>query len=99
MDRDLYELLNKRQRPEGIPHERIHVDGAALGYVRDVELLSEAETGIGADVTIYGFPSRLDGVYGGSPVSVHLFGRIRFGAHMGMGGHDHDAGHAHAHSR
>jgi hypothetical protein len=83
VDRDLYELIHKRQRPEGVPRQRTHVQAATLGFVRNVPLLTEAETGIGADATLYRFPSRLDPVYGSNPVSVHAFLRIRFGTHGG----------------
>lgn len=92
VDRDVYELLNKRQRDHDIPHERTHVDAATLGFTRNVGLFSEAETGVGAAVTLYRFDDRLDAVYGSSPVSVHGFFRIRFGAH---GGGAEGAGHAH----
>jgi hypothetical protein len=83
VDRDLYELVHKTQRPEGVPRQRTQVQAATLGFVRNVPLLTEAETGIGADATHYRFPSRLDFVYGSNPISVHAFLRIRFGTHGG----------------
>lgn len=81
VDRDLYELVNKVQRPETVSPHRTSVQAATLGYVRDFPWLSEAETGLGADATIYRFTSRLDSVYGAHPVSVHGFLRVRFGSH------------------
>jgi hypothetical protein len=88
VNRDVYELVNKRQRPEGVARDRVSVQAATLGFVRNVPLLSEAETGVGADATLYRFPSRLDSVYGSHPVSIHAFLRVRFGSHAGgMSGH------------
>lgn len=91
VDRDLNELILKRQAPEGTPRKRTNVQAATLGYVRDFALLSEAETGLGLDGTIYRFSSRLDSTYGKNPVSVHGFLRIRFGSHGGQEamGHHH----------
>jgi hypothetical protein len=93
VDRDVYELVNKRQRPKGVAPERIHVDAATLGYTRDLPLLKDVELGLGGDVTLYSFPSRLDPIYGSSPVSVHGFVRVRFGTHGGA----HEMDHAHMH--
>jgi len=83
VDRDIYELVHKRQRPQGVPRERTLVQAATLGFVRNVPLLSEAETGLGADLTTYRFRSRLDSVYGRHPLSAHIFLRVRFGSHGG----------------
>jgi hypothetical protein len=95
VDRDLDELVTKRQRPEGAPRRRTSVDAATFGAVRNVALLREAETGIGADVTLYRFDSRLDPVYGSHPVSVHVFARVRFETHLGMGGAHGEMEHSH----
>jgi hypothetical protein len=81
VDRDIFELVNKRQRPEEVPPARTSVRAATLGFVRDIPLLTEAETGLGADATVYGFTRRLDAVYGAHPVSVHAFLRVRYGGH------------------
>ena len=88
VDRDLYELTNKRQRPEGVPPNRTAVRAATLGFVRNLPLLSEAETGVGFDATIYRFTNRLNAVYGAHPVSIHGFLRVRFGSHAGHGGNE-----------
>jgi hypothetical protein len=84
VDRDLYELIHKRQRPDGMPRQRTLVQAATLGFVRDLPLLVGAETGLGADLTLYRFTSRLDAVYGARPASIHAFLRIRFGSGESM---------------
>jgi hypothetical protein len=85
VDRDFYELVHKRQRPEDVPSRRVRVEAATLGYVRNVPWLEKLETGLGADVTLYRLPSTLDSVYGDRPLSVHGFLRMRFGSHRGHG--------------
>ena len=86
VDRDAYELVHKRQRPEAVPRDRVSVDAGTLGFARDLPMPARAEIAVGADVTLYRFPSRLDSVYGGAPVSLHGFVRLRFGTeHAGHG--------------
>jgi hypothetical protein len=98
VDRDQYELVHKMQRPEDVQPDRIQVQAATLGFVRNVSWLDKLETGLGLDFTGYRFPSRLDPVYGSHPISVHGFLRIRFGTHgEGMGESEH-AGHSHGQS-
>ena len=87
VDRDMYELVHKHQRAQGVPRERTLVQAATVGFVRNVPLISEAETGIGGDLTAYRFSSRLDPVYGRRPLSLHGFLRVRFGSHE-----DHERG-------
>jgi hypothetical protein len=89
VDRDFYELANKRQRPDNVPPERTLVQAGTVGYVRDVFTSQRVDTGLGADVTLYSFTSRLDSVYGRRPVSWHGFVRIRFGSHSSMPDIDH----------
>jgi hypothetical protein len=48
-----------------------------LGGVRDVVRARGFELGIGADVTAYGVPERLKPAYNSSPVSFHVFLRLR----------------------
>jgi hypothetical protein len=86
VDRDLYELQNKRQRPEGVPRHRTRVQAATAGYVRDFPWFGKVESGLGGGFTLYHFTSRLEPVYGKSPVSFNVFFRIRFGFHSGMSG-------------
>lgn len=90
VDRDLYELRFKRQRPEAIPHERTLVQAGTLGFVRNVRVLSEAETGLGVSLTAYRFTSRLDSIYGSHPFGFQAFLRIRFGSHGMESGMDHE---------
>jgi hypothetical protein len=84
VDRDVYELEHKRQRPEGVPHQRTRVEAATLGYVRNVPGLGSVESGVGGSLTLYRFASRLDPVYGSAPVSFNVFVRLRYGTHTGM---------------
>lgn len=86
VDRDLYELENKRQRPEGVPHQRTRVESATAGYVRDFPGLGALESGVGGSLALYRFDSRLDPIYGGTPVSFNVFVRLRYGTHGGMAG-------------
>ncbi len=91
VDRDRFELINKRQRPDTVAPERTIVRAATAGYVRDLALLHEAETGLGGGVTVYRFDAGLDPVYGRDPVSFQVFMRLRFGSHGGAGPlHRHD---------
>lgn len=84
VDRDVYELVNKRQRPQSVPRQRTHVQAATLGFVRDVPWLGKLESGLGAGLTAYRFSSKLDPVYGRHPLSFQVFYRMRFGSHGGM---------------
>jgi hypothetical protein len=90
VDRDVYELEHKRQRPEGVPHQRTRVGAATFGYVRNFPGLGAVESGVGGSLTAYRFASRLDPVYGGAPVSFNVFVRLRYGTHTGM-----ESGHSH----
>jgi len=81
VDRDLDELLIKDERPSTVPPRRTAVDALTAGYARDLPLLSEARTALGAALTVYRFDDRLDAVYGDQPVSAQIFLRLGFGAH------------------
>jgi hypothetical protein len=86
VDRDLYELTNKTQRPDTVPPDKTVVDALSLGYSRSVPLLHEAESALGAMVGVYRFDRSLDDVYDPSPVSLWVWLRFRFGS---PGGHEH----------
>jgi hypothetical protein len=86
VDRDLYELTNKTQRPDTVAPDKTRVDAITLGYSYSVPLLKEAETAVGAMVGLYRFDAALEPVYGDSPVSLWVFLRFRFGS---PGGHAH----------
>ncbi|MBI1951801.1 MAG: hypothetical protein HYS34_10630 [Acidobacteria bacterium] len=80
VDRDLYELLNKEQRPGTIPARRVAVGALTIGYVRDLPPLRAATTGLGAAWTAYRFDDRLAAAYGERPASAQVFLRLRFGS-------------------
>ncbi len=88
VDRDLFELLNKRQRPQGVAPKRTMVESATLGYVRNLPLIPRLETGLGGGLTVYRYDDLLDPAYGRRPLSGQVFLRIRFGTH-GSTGHTH----------
>ena len=54
-----------------------------VGGVRDVVHARGFELGFGADLTVYGVPDVLQTAYGSSPVSFHIFFRLRPPAPMG----------------
>lgn len=92
VDRDLYELRHKRQRPESEPARRTAVGAATLGYVRHVASWTHLDAGVGGDVTAYRFSDRLDDVYGRHPISCHVFLRLRGAWHGGGMGDSMDHG-------
>lgn len=89
VEKDL-ELLETKRAPaaEADEEESTVVHAVTLGYLRDFDLFKKKDwkTGLGADLTVYGFPSELEGVYGEFPLSVRVFGRLRWGKPHG-GGH------------
>jgi hypothetical protein len=89
VDRDLFELVNKTQRPESVPAEKVRIHAATLGYVRDLPLLKRGEAGLGAGLTFYSFRHDLEETYGDFPVSGQLFIRLRGSSHVGGGAHEH----------
>jgi hypothetical protein len=65
------------------------IGALTLGYLRDFLLARVFRVGAGADLTAYRFPSGLKPVYGDSPISAHVFLRVRWGEphrsnHSGM---------------
>ena len=89
VDRDLFELTNKTQRPETVEPARVHVEELTLGYAFAWPLLHEAETQAGVAVAGYRFDSRLDGVYGERPISLWVYLRFGFGSQGGAAAHHH----------
>ena len=67
----------------------VPVRAFTVGYFRDVKIFENIRAGLGADLTAYGVPSDLQKVYGQSPVSVHVFARLRWNKGHGIthGGH------------
>lgn len=93
VDRDLFELINKRQRPVGVEPDRTTVQAATAGYMRNVPLgifRDGVDSGLGAAVTFYRFQSVLEDTYGHNPVSAQLFLKVSFGTGGGM---DHSSPH------
>ena len=83
-----YDLLAFKGEPhEEIPGEPEIADvyEFTAGYMRDFELVRGLKTGLGADLTVYAFPSSLQPVYGKFPVSGHFFLRLRWGRPHGAG--------------
>jgi hypothetical protein len=54
-----------------------NVSGLTFGYTRDVELVRNMQTGIGASVTAYAIDSALKPYYGDHPWGVNVFIRFR----------------------
>jgi len=78
-----YALLASKGRPQTpVPGQPRLADVFALtaGYLRDFMVVEPLKTGVGADVTVYSFPSSLKPVYGDFPVSGHFFVRLRWGS-------------------
>jgi hypothetical protein len=90
VDRDLYELVNKTQRPDTVPPQRTTVDALTLGYLRDLRFLSEIDTGLGVGVTVYRYDDGLEPAYGETPASAQVFLRLLFGT-KGAEHHHHTA--------
>jgi len=67
----------------------VPVRAFTVGYFRDLKIFETIRAGLGADLTAYGVPSDLQEVYGQSPVSVHVFARLRWNKGHGSthGGH------------
>jgi len=86
VDRDIYELTFKTQRPDTVAPQGTRVEAITLGYSYAVPLLREAETAVGAMVGLYHLDAALQPVYGDSLVSFWAFVRFRFGS---AGGHAH----------
>ena len=83
VDRDLFELINKMQRPAGLDPDRTTVQAGTIGYMRNVPLgifRDGVDSGLGAAVTFYRFDDALDDAYGDMPVSAQIFLRLGFSA-------------------
>lgn len=89
VEKDFELLVTKHLSDEHGPQELARIWAFTAGYLRDFALVPGLDTGLGADVTMYSFPSSLDGVYGSTPVSFHVFLRLRWGRHAMSGGSMH----------
>lgn len=54
-----------------------HVAAYTFGYDRDVDLVPHFRTALGAQVTTYGVPDALQGIYGSHPAGLSVFVRVR----------------------
>jgi hypothetical protein len=91
VDKDLHLLESKgfghHSETGGAQEEAaVGVGALTVGYLRDVRLWSRVRTGLGADVTLYRIPQQLKSTYGESPVSFHVFLRLRWDRGHGSGG-------------
>jgi hypothetical protein len=74
------ELVDKDELfPELQGHPSYRIGAYTFGGVRDLVQNHGWQLGLGADVTFYSKPATLDAVYGDSPVSFHVFLRVRPG--------------------
>jgi hypothetical protein len=53
------------------------VGAYTAGYTRDLNVLKNLETGVGANVTLYSLPDTVRAEYGNHPVSVNVYIRFR----------------------
>ncbi len=77
-----YQLLASKGRPQLPPPGQprlANVWAFTTGYLRDFDPARWLETGLGAELTVYAFPSSLKPIYGDFPVSGHFFLRLRWG--------------------
>jgi len=80
------ELVDKDELfPQAATHPSFRIGEYTFGGVRDLVHSERWQLGLGADVTFYSKPVALDPIYGDSPVSFHVFLRVR----PGLGGHGH----------
>ena len=87
VDRDLFELINKRQRPTGLEPDWTTVQAATIGYMRNVRLgifREGVDSGLGAAVTFYRYDDVLEDTYGNMPVSAQVYLKVGFSAGGGM---------------
>jgi hypothetical protein len=74
------ELVDKDELfPEDPAHPSFRIGAYTVGGVRDLVQNERWQLGLGADVTFYSKPAVLDPIYGDSPVSFHVFLRLRPG--------------------
>jgi hypothetical protein len=70
------ELL--RTKELGEDEDTAAIKAVTVGYLRDFPVWAKLATGIGGDLTFYGYPGSLDEAYGDTPVSGHVFLRVRW---------------------
>jgi hypothetical protein len=71
-------LLGNNPLPVGFAEKPIgHVQAYTFGYDRDIDVLPHVSTAIGAQLSVYGVPETLQGIYGTHPASIAVFVRMR----------------------
>jgi hypothetical protein len=71
-------ILGENPLPPGFQEQPIgQVQAYTFGYDRDIDLLPHLSSAIGAQFTTYGVAERLKPIYGGHPVGVAMFLRVR----------------------
>jgi hypothetical protein len=74
------ELVDKDELfPQAISHPSYRIGAYTFGGVRDFIQNERWQVGLGADMEFYSKPAVLDAFYGESPVSFHVFLRVRPG--------------------
>ncbi len=54
-----------------------NVNAYTIGYTRDLGTFHGAQTGLGANVSLYGIPASIQSYYGDHPLGVNVYLRIR----------------------
>jgi hypothetical protein len=78
-DRRLLEFKGAEILPAIELPDIARIGALTLGYLHDFVLARALRAGAGADLTAYRFPSALEPVYSNSPISAHVFLRVRWG--------------------
>ena len=75
-------LVGEHPLPPGFKEEPLtHVQAYTIGYDRDIRLLRNVSSAIGAQVSTYGVGLPLKPIYGSDPVGVSVFIRLRPASH------------------
>ena len=88
-DRHLLEFKGAEVTPAVALPELARVGALTVGYLRDLFVSPALRLGVGGDLTVYSFPTALEPVYGSSPLSAHVFARLRWGKPHGTASHHH----------
>lgn len=71
-------IVGENPLPPGFQERPIgRVQAYTFGYDRDIDLVPHLASALGAQVTTYGMPDTLKGIYGAHPVGVVMFVRLR----------------------
>ena len=53
------------------------ISAYTIGYTRDIGIFHNLETGLGANVSLYGLPDVIKPYYGDHPLGVNIYLRLR----------------------